>query len=287
MKRFAPFLVLAPLLAVSAVPAAAQPAASAIPTLEPHRAVYEISLAGSRNRGGGASGQGISGATGRIVYEFSGNACDGYTLNFRQVTQLSDPDGQNRLMDLRSATWEESAGREFRFSTHSLMNNNTVRRAEGNASRSADGSISVSLKQPRDGKLDLDGDAIFPTEHMRRLIQAARQGERTLQVRVFDGSEGGEKVYDTVAAIGRQIDEADRNRLEPVLASSAQAKVRRWPVSITYFEEGKGDRTPAYVLKFVMFDNGVSSDISFEFSDFTLQAKISRFEPLKKDACER
>ena len=39
---------------------------------------------------------------------------------------------------------------------------------------------------------------MFPTEHVRRIIAAAREGKTLLQVAVYDGSDTGEKVYDTL-----------------------------------------------------------------------------------------
>src|ERR1700709_426463 len=48
-----------------------------------HQALYELNLVKSR---GSAS---INSARGRILYNFSGSACDGYTSEFRQV---SEPD---------------------------------------------------------------------------------------------------------------------------------------------------------------------------------------------------
>ena len=53
----------------------------AVPFL-PHQALYELSLVKSR----GSSS--INSARGRILYNFSGSACEGYTSEFRQVSEL-------------------------------------------------------------------------------------------------------------------------------------------------------------------------------------------------------
>ena len=50
-------------------------------------------------------------ARGRILYDFSGNACDGYALQFRQVSELDNGEGKVTLSDLRSTTWEDGAGK--------------------------------------------------------------------------------------------------------------------------------------------------------------------------------
>src|SRR3954469_21370108 len=83
--------------------AAAQAAAGA-PFL-PHQATYELSLVKSR---GSTS---IESARGRILYSFSGSACEGYTSDFRQVSELDSGEGKTTLSDLRSSSWEEASGK--------------------------------------------------------------------------------------------------------------------------------------------------------------------------------
>src|SRR5262249_4033810 len=51
--------------------------------LASHRAIYELKLAQSR-------GNSTVAARGRILYDFSGNACEGYSLQFRQVSELDN-----------------------------------------------------------------------------------------------------------------------------------------------------------------------------------------------------
>ena len=63
---------------------AATPAAGAVMAtgLIAHRAIYDLELKDASERSG------ISGMSGRMVYEFDGNDCTGYTTNFRFVTQI-------------------------------------------------------------------------------------------------------------------------------------------------------------------------------------------------------
>src|SRR5437879_2282371 len=68
-----------------------------------HRAVYELTLAPSH----GSSNSSTVSARGRILYDFAGNACEGYKLEFRQVSELDNGEGKVTLSDLRSNTWED------------------------------------------------------------------------------------------------------------------------------------------------------------------------------------
>src|SRR5882757_2063560 len=93
---------------------AAQAAAGA-PFLA-HQALYELSLVKSR---GSTS---INSARGRILYNFSGSACEGYTSEFRQVSELDSGEGKTTLSDLRSTSWEDGAGKSYRFKIDTRMN---------------------------------------------------------------------------------------------------------------------------------------------------------------------
>ena len=81
-----------------------------------HQALYELSLV--KSRGSNA----INGARGRILYNFSGSACEGYTSEFRQVSELDSGEGKMTLSDLRSTSWEDGAGKSYRFKIDTRMN---------------------------------------------------------------------------------------------------------------------------------------------------------------------
>jgi len=89
------------LIACLGVPGGSWPAAALTPAgeLAAHRAVYELKLASTRGKGGAVA------ARGRILYDFSGSLCEGYTLEFRQVSELDNGEGKVTLSDLRSTTW--------------------------------------------------------------------------------------------------------------------------------------------------------------------------------------
>ena len=109
---------------------AATPAVAAdVVHFAPHRAVYDITLTKS------ASGSGVAGMTGRMVYELTGSACEGYTQNMRFVTRMSSQDGTETINDLRNSSWEEAAGKRLRFSTTQYTNDVVVESSQGDAKR--------------------------------------------------------------------------------------------------------------------------------------------------------
>jgi hypothetical protein len=266
---------LAFLAASIALPVAAQA------DLLSHRAIYDIALVPEKAKG-------VVGASGRIAFEFTGSACEGYALNFRQVTTLDDGEGRQKLLDMRSTTWEDAEGRKFRFNVKNMINNQTSQQSDGTAERGKDGGVSVALKSPKPTRVDLAGEPVFPTDHTRRLLDAARTGTRVLNLPLYDGSDGGQKFYDTTAIIGKMIEGAASDRLETPAREAGLAAEKRWPVSVSYFETGQtGDRTPAYVMSFDLLENGVYSNIRFDFGDFALSAKMSGLQVIKSEACKK
>ena len=84
------------------------------------------------------------------------------------------------------------------------MNDADSRPVDGIAERSGD-HITVKLKQPEAKTFTLDAATVFPTEQIKRIIDAAREGKSLLELSVYDGSDNGEKVYNTLTVIGRPI----------------------------------------------------------------------------------
>ena len=166
--------------------------------LAPHVAIYDLKLTSSRGK------RSLEGVRGRIVYDFSGSSCEGYALNFRQVTELDSGEGKVALSDLRTATWEEGEARASASSRRTTWTSKQISDVDGRADRDKS-SVAVKLSKPEDKNFDA-GTVVFPTEHMRLLIEAAQAGKTLLEVAVFDGSESGEKIYQSLSVIGRRIE---------------------------------------------------------------------------------
>ena len=250
--------------------------------LVPHRAVYEMTLDDAR------SVSGVTGIDGRMVFEFTGSACDGYSLNMRMVTQMTDSQGQINMTDLRSSTWEQSNGQKFRFQSAQYLNDKlgdvTMGRAERETPNAA---VKVRLSQPARAELNLTGQVMFPTQHSLALIGAALAGETLFQARIYDGSEKGRKIYETTALIGSEVKPgADGTGIETVAKEKGLGELASWPVSIGYFESQGGDLTPSYQIDFRLYANGVSRDLLIDYGDFSIHGTLTSLEYLKVAECK-
>ena len=245
-----------------------------------HRAIYELKLAQSRGNSSAVS------ARGRILYDFSGSACDGYALQFRQVSELDNGEGKVTLSDLRSTTWEDGLAKKFIFKSQNYLNETLIDTVDGQAEREAS-KVAVALIKPVDKKLDLDATIAFPTDHMRRIIEAARAGKSILEAPVYDGSDKGEKLYSTLTVIGHVIAPNERVPADATAGKEALAGLNRWPVTVSYFDNAAvgGDQAPAYAIKFELYENGVSRALLLDYNDFAISGELTSIEIRDTKAC--
>jgi hypothetical protein len=258
-------------------PAHAQAAAAV--ALAGHRAVYDLKLSSTRGK------RAMSAVRGRILYDFTGSACEGYALQFRQVSELDSGEGKVVMSDLRATSWEDGAAKRLRFHSQNYFDENLRDQVDGQAEREGNG-VEVQLTEPGEKKLDLKKDLVFPTEHVRRIIAAAREGKTLLQLSVYDGSDSGEKLYDTLTVIGKAIAPSEHKPEDATAGKQAFAGLTRWPVTISYFDhavaEQTGEQQPVYAITFELYENGVSRALVLDYGDFVLTGEMTSLE--MKDA---
>jgi hypothetical protein len=240
----------------------------------PHRAVYDLTLGQTRENAH------IASVRGRILYNFGGNACDGYTLQFRQVSELDTGEGKKSTSDLRSTTWEGGDAKRFNFASQNFVDQNLIDSVDGHAEHGA--TTQVDLNKPEHKVFDIDAAVVFPTQHMVRAIEAARAGKTILDFPVFDGSDTGDKVYDTLTVIGRKLATDERKHEDAAATDLKLLGMARWLVTISYFEKGKkqknSEQTPVYAISFELYENGISRALSLDYNEFVVAGKLSSLE---------
>src|SRR5678815_4347178 len=100
------------------------------------------------------------------------------------------------------------------------------------------------------------------------------RGKSILEFPVYDGSETGEKLYNTLTVIGRPIAPGEKPPADASSKIPALAKMTRWPVTISYFEkkdeqdeqaEHAGEQTPIYSIAFELYENGISRALVLDY----------------------
>jgi hypothetical protein len=257
------------------------PAAQATPTLRnsiaPHRAVYDISLKRTQD------GSGVQSAKGRMVFEVTGSACEGYRMRQRMIVNIGDEEGNNGILDFRITTFESGDGDTYDFDSRTTLNKDVVEEVEGKARREGS-KIEVSLTQPTKKTIELDSGVLFPSQHLQAIIDAALADRRVLSADIYEGDGAGDASDAATAAIGGAM---------PVgVDSPLRNGVRRWPISVGYFEpakpkkdDGFGEEMPSYQMSFTLYENGVTNDLVMDYGTYALAGSLKTIEALAKPTC--
>jgi hypothetical protein len=284
LTRSAKSLPLAVVMSAMVVMATGKAGAAANGAFISHQALYELSLLKSRGSNS------INSARGRIVYSFTGNACEGYTSEFRQVSEMDSGEEKVTLSDLHSTSWEDAAGKTYQFKIDSRMNDVETSPVDGIAERVGD-HITVKLKQPQTKTFTLDGSTVFPTQLVQHIIAAAREGKSVLEQTVYDGTDDGEKVFNTLAVIGQPIrGDQTISSPDPSTENDVMKSTTRWPVTVSYFDHDskpeEGEQTPLYAMSFELFENGVSRALVLDYNDFVISGSLGKFKVKDAKQCQ-
>lgn len=275
---------LAPAIAAETTPVPNADIVARMKVLTTHRAIYDVHLA---TQGDGGA---VSRADGRIVYEFTGSACAGFSTQYRFVTRFQPLSGPERVSDLRTSSFEDGDGKSFDFFNQSFMNETLTEEQKGRAERGKDGSIAVTLTKPKQDKLTVPSEVLFPTQHLAALIEAAKRGDTIVNLKLYDGTDTGGKVTLASTIIGKEIPADTVPQDEPSAAAVELKGLKSWPMTISYYDAdkpaGSGEAEPDYQMSFVLYENGVTRHMRLNFKEFVLDGRLTTFTPLPdKQAC--
>lgn len=248
-----------------------------------HRAVYDLSLKNSSDKSA------IAGATGRLVFELEGDNCIGYSINMRIVTQFNTKSGLVNVVDSRSAAWESGEGEEMRFDNKQFLNSQVTEEVKGKALKGTEDKDGTAEFVKPEKSIVIPAGAVFPVEHTKRLVEAARKGDLMDRTLVFDGSEV-DALYTAVSFIGKKKAPGEITLPESVKDPKMLEGQNAWPITVSYYDKESGDaaseQIPSHQISFTMFENGVSTNLTLGYEHFSLKGKLSEITFFESQACD-
>ncbi|MFO1070195.1 MAG: DUF1849 family protein [Geminicoccaceae bacterium] len=251
--------------------AGATPAAAAPVELLSHRAAYRLSLAD-----GIGSDSSLLAVRGALVMEWRAS-CEGW-LSTQQMGFVAEAaEGPGFSYDVRLSSWESPDNTRLRFNVRTFEGGRPEAYRGQAALESLGGSGTAQYVEPEPSELELPAGTLFPSEHIRRLITAARSGQSVVTHEVFDGS-GPDALARITAVIGKAREVAD---------DGSGTSRTRWPVTLAYYEiDDTSDATPEFELDFLLGDDGVLRDVVLKYGEFTLRADLDKLETFERPVCE-
>ena len=247
----------------------------------PHRAVYDLQLLRT------SQSANVGSVSGRMAYEVSGSECDGWTVSFRLVNRFDYKEGTSRLFDTQSSSWETGDGKAMNYSEKEFVDNkqeSEKRLSVARADKSSAGEVSITL--PKEKKISISAETVFPMRHQLRLMDAAAKGETRDVSLVYDGSDE-EKTVRAISTIGKKVNAGEGKKNKDNPQATPLLSLPSWPVTIGYYAVDENNaETPLYQINFDMYENGVSTGLVMDYGNFALSGKLAHLELLKAESCE-
>jgi hypothetical protein len=231
--------------------------------LAAHKALYALTL--ERARGD------VVAARGTMGYEVL-DACDGWAVRQRLDMHVTNGEGQNIEMVSDYATWEAKDGRRLRFHMKQTTEEAVTSQTDGEATITPDGRPGVvRYTKPHPASVELPRRTLFPMAHTAAIIEAAREGRRFMNLPLFDGtSETGAE--DSAVVI------TQRSKPEPT-RWPALSKLPSTRVHVAFYDWDSNDMLPDFQVGMRYWDNGVADDMTMDFGEFVMHAKLTEFAP--------
>lgn len=253
---------------------AAAPARLEAAELLSHRAIYRMSL------GDATGGSDVVAADGMMLYRFA-EGCDGWTVENRTYLRLRYERGTDSETVWTFVSWEAADGLSFRFNARYEQDGSVIEKLRGEANlERAGGGGSARFSLPADEVVDLPKGAMFPTEHMVKLIATGQAGDHILNEVVFDGS-SLDNPY-SVSAVMSALPAADA---EALAKTAGLPSSPAWWVRMAFFPYRGEDSVPEFELGARYREDGVADEITQHFDNFSLVLRLKELEVLPKPDC--
>jgi hypothetical protein len=246
--------------------------AGVIADIQPHRAIYKMSLSSARNSSK------VSDVRGRMMFEWA-DACDGWTTEQRFQLRFVYSEGEEMNMNTNYTTWEAKNGLRYRFNVRKQVNGETDEDIRGEATLAKAGAAgNAHFTKPEAQDMALPAGSMFPTAHTLGILQHAKAGEHIFNSVVFDGAdaEGTTEVNTFIGQLtGSQVDIGD----------GLLKDKKGWPVRMAFFPLNSDSAQPEYEMSLRLLQNGIAESMQIDYGDFTIKAILETLQALPKSGC--
>lgn len=246
-------------------------------SLQPHKALYEISLESTR------SSSQIVNVDGQMMYEWH-PTCDAWLSNhrFNILYEYADSPALNITSDF--STFEPFDGKGINFSSQRKRDGDLFEELRGHASIEDEGTGKAMYSLPEDLEFHLPEGTVFPMGHTLGVIEKIKAGEKFYTSTIFDGSDDRGPI-EVNTFIGEEIN-AMAQMTPSADIDTALVNTKAHKVQLAFFVIEEESETPDYEMSAIFHENGVISDMVIAYDNFSISQKLVALEPLEGN-CEQ
>ena len=136
-----------------------------------------------------------------------------------------------------------------------------------------------SLISKNSKELSFDKDVLFPVDHLKKLIDIAKNKGSIFTSKVFFGSENKEFIKIVSAFINKKRSSNIKN---DIYLSTKMV----WPIKLAFYPNETKQSKPDYEIKVELDDAGIIHSYEVNYGDFVVKAKLQKFKIIEKSNCK-
>ncbi len=244
--------------------------------LVPHRATYDMKLSVAR------ANSGIVEVNGKMILEMT-DACEGWEIKQRIKLSFLRSDGEEFETDSNFTSYESKDGLQLRFSVRNAQNDEVEEELRGHADLDGIGGKGrATFSLPEAWSFELPAGTLFPTTHMARVIKHAREGDKSVSYKVFDGARL-DGAFNVNAVIGKPP--KPQAGSPPLRGDLALLRAPAWGVRMAFFASEDLGAQPEYELSLDLLANGIARSMLLDYGDFAVDARMIQLQALPRPKC--
>ncbi len=244
--------------------------------LVPHRATYDMKLSTAQPNSG------IVEVNGKMVLETT-DACEGWEIKQRIKLSFLRNDGEEFETDSNFTSYESKDGLDLRFSVRNAQNEEVEEELRGHAELDGIGGKGrATFTLPEARSFELPAGTLFPTTHMARIIKHAREGDKSVSYKVFDGARL-DGAFTVNAVIGKPPHPA--TGAPPMRGDLGLLRTPAWGVRLAFFAADDLGAQPEYELALDLLANGIARSMLLDYGDFAVDARLIQLQALPRPKC--
>jgi len=239
--------------------------------------MYDMKLAVARPNSG------IVEVKGNMILE-TVDSCDGWEIKQRIKLTFLRNDGEEFETDSSFTSYESKDGLELRFSVRNAQNDEVEEELRGRADLDAlGGKGRASFTLPEVRSFDLPTGTLFPTTHLALILKHAREGDKSVSYKVFDGAR-----LDGAFQVNAVISKPPRPKAGTPAIKGDLGLLRNqpaWGVRFAFFANGDQGAQPEYELALDLLGNGIARSMLLDYGDFAVDAHLVQIQAVPRPKC--
>lgn len=245
--------------------------------LAPHKAIYDIKMIAKR------SGSQVLNISGQMYFELRAT-CDAWQTDHRFNLNYEYTDSPPMLITSDFTTYEPYAGETLDFNSRRHRDGELFEELRGQATIKPGAVGTADYNVPEGMKFDLPAGTLFPMTHTAAVLDAIKAGKKFINATVFDGSDE-EGPVEINAFIGKPVNVMATMDPGPDIDANL-VNTPAHDVRMAFFPLSNGEAGADYEMNAVFHDNGIISDMTVEYGDFTISQTLKALERVAPEPCD-